>query len=692
LDQILGRKVLDFVHPEDQALAASRIQALNKDRSEVPLVEERFLRLDGVPVDVEAIGTPIHYNGCDGAIVMLRDITERKRAAEALLASEAHMRALADNIPQLVWMAAPNGKQFWFNRRWFEFTGASPVDLEEQPWSRLCHPDYSQWLEERMQQAFETGQEWEDTIPLLGQDGKYHWFLTHITPVLDDAGGIKLWVGVHTDVNEQRKVAMALRESEERYSLLFHNYHTPMLLIDPTSARVVDANPAACTFYGWPRESMINMDVTNINVSPAQTVLANMQQAIRSSGSQRFLFQHRLANGQIRDVEVHSGPIRIGQKEYLFSIINDITERLGAEQALRESEARFRSLADAMPQLVWTAQADGTVDYYNRRYQEYHGISQITENDWQWSPVLHPDDLEPTQAAWLNAIQTGEVYQIEHRVKMANGNYRWHLSRGIPMKDADGKVLRWFGTATDIHEQKLAEELLKKSNQELEQFAFVASHDLQEPLRKIRSFSELLSQRSVGQLDGESLHYLERMRSATARMNEMIQDLLDLSRVSTRGREFERVDLGLLAADVVSDLEPRIQKEKGSVELAPLPTLLADPLQMRQLLQNLIGNAIKFHKPETPPRVLVSGFVENAGTERPLAVITVEDNGIGFEADDAQIIFHPFQRLHGRSQYEGSGMGLAICAKIVERHQGSIQAEGRPGEGATFIITLPVKN
>jgi signal transduction histidine kinase len=274
---------------------------------------------------------------------------------------------------------------------------------------------------------------------------------------------------------------------------------------------------------------------------------------------------------------------------------------------------------------------------------------------------------------------------------MVDGSYRWHLSRGIPVRDERGRTTRWFGTATDIHDTKMAEEQgkiyaarLEHSNRELEQFAFMASHDLQEPLRKIEMFGDLLLDEVEG-LNDQGRNYLKRMQNAAERMRAMVEGLLKLSRVTTQGQPFVRVNLSQVCSEVLSDLGEQIRRTNCKLDISTMPVLEGDPLQLRQLIQNLIGNALKYHLPEKPPEVKVyakqlSGKVQ----------IFVEDKGIGFAQQDAPRIFQPFERLVGRSQYEGSGMGLAICRRIVERHGGEITARSQPGAGTTLIVTLPV--
>jgi len=226
---------------------------------------------------------------------------------------------------------------------------------------------------------------------------------------------------------------------------------------------------------------------------------------------------------------------------------------------------------------------------------------------------------------------------------------------------------------------------LQQSNRELEDFAYVASHDLQEPLRKIQAFGDRLKVRYGEVLTGEGIDYLNRMQSAAGRMQALINDLLAFSRVTTKAQPFTPVDLTVVAREVVHDLEVRIHQAGGEVVVGELPTVEADSMQMRQLLQNLVSNGLKFHRPDVPPHVELSGSVL-AGR----AQIVVRDNGIGFDEKYADRIFTMFERLHARSAYEGTGIGLAICRKIANRHGGDVTARSNPGQGATFIVTLPL--
>jgi light-regulated signal transduction histidine kinase (bacteriophytochrome) len=272
-------------------------------------------------------------------------------------------------------------------------------------------------------------------------------------------------------------------------------------------------------------------------------------------------------------------------------------------------------------------------------------------------------------------------------------------------KDSYGEVRFLSTIMRDIRGQKHTEEELKRtarelsrSNTELEQFAYIASHDLQEPLRKVQAFGDMIASKYRDALGDEGRDYLQRMAHAAERMKILINDLLTFSRVSSRAKPFEPVDLNVVLRGVLSDLESRIAETDGRVDAHELATLDADALQMRQLLQNLIGNGLKFHRPNEPAVVQVhSCLLDNrhravlpTSDSEQVCQLTVEDNGIGFEQKYAERIFRPFERLHGRGEYEGTGIGLAVCRKIVERHGGSITAQGEPLHGCAFVVLLPV--
>jgi PAS domain S-box-containing protein len=391
----------------------------------------------------------------------------------------------------------------------------------------------------------------------------------------------------------------------------------------------------------------------------------------------------------------------------------DITERKRVEEALKQSEKRYRSYLEVTEQLGWTTDGNGEVVEDIPSWRRFTGQTEEDVKGWGWSKALHLDDLEQTVRVWRKAVAAKNGYETEYRIRRYDGVYRHFLARGVPVYKDDGEIREWVGTCIDITERKMAEEAvrqsrdelerrvqertaeLKKTNEELQQrnrdleeFAHVASHDLQEPLRKIQTFADLLTRRRQQSTGDKPLDYLERMRRAAGRMQALVLDLLRYSRVTSKLEPFTRFNLREPIQEAVTDLGVLREETGGRIEVGDLPEIEADRVQMRQLFQNLIANGLKYRGEEKP---LIKVFSRSSDTD-PFWEIHVGDNGIGFDECYLEKIFKPFQRLHGKdAPYEGTGMGLAICRRIVESHGGSITARSEPGKGATFIVKLPRK-
>jgi PAS domain S-box-containing protein len=377
-----------------------------------------------------------------------------------------------------------------------------------------------------------------------------------------------------------------------------------------------------------------------------------------------------------------------------LKITRDLTNRREVEVALRETEEQFRQLVmNAGDYAMIRLDRQGVVASWNPGAERIKGYT-ADEIIGRHFSVFYPPDA--VAAGWpereLDIARRDGTFEDEGWRIRKDGTMFWANAVITAFTDDAGALKGFWKITRDLTERKRAEDQLKeaterlrRSNRELEQFASVAAHDLQEPLRKIQAFGGRLRTRSAAALDEAGADYLARILDAAGRMRRLIDDLLAFSRISTRPEPFVSLDLRTAIEDVLVDLEVRLQHTGGRVDIGELPPVLAAPSQMRQLFLNLIGNALKFRRPHVAPLVAIAGR-----RRRDMAEITVRDNGIGFEPEYRERIFEVFQRLHGRQEYEGTGIGLAICRKIVERHGGSISADGRPGAGASFTFTLPL--
>ena len=399
---------------------------------------------------------------------------------------------------------------------------------------------------------------------------------------------------------------------------------------------------------------------------------------------------------------------RVGERTYewqlAYSLLAaEIEQRNHAEQSLRQKEEYFRELADAMPQIVWTATAEGVVDYRNQRWASYTGLDKDVSHDLALDDAIHLDDFEKFVAVWWGALEKGEACTVECRLRRASdGRYRWHLARAVPAHDSAGAVKRWYGTFTDIDDQKGAQEHIRQLNEELEKrvgertaqleaankeleaFAYSVSHDLRAPLRAMDGFSKAVLEDYGKLLDERGQHYLKRVREASQKMGRLIDDLLGLSRFTRNELRLEAVDVSAMAASVIAELRHIHPTRQVETTITPGLQARADANLTRIVLVNLLSNAWKFTERKTTAHIVVGGEV----TPKGLACF-VQDDGAGFDMAYADKLFGAFQRLHGNDEFEGTGVGLATVKRIIHRHGGRVWAEAEVSRGATFHFTVP---
>ncbi len=699
-EQYQGGGWLDAVHPDDRARTRALWERAVAARAPCEY-EHRLRRHDGDYRYFSVRSVPVFAD--DGSIRewagIKTDITQRKLTEQSLRDGVRQLGELADAMPQIVWGAGPDGHFDYYNRRWYEFTGRPEGPAGDTSWADVVHPDDQKNSLERWHSALASGDAYEIEYRLRRKAGDYRWYLTRALPVRDSAGTITRWLGTCTDIDERKR-------TEDRYQTLVLAIAQIIWTSDP-QGQMIGEQPSWAAYTGQTPEQYQGRAWLDA-VHPDDRVYSQAvwQRAVAARAPCEYEHRLRRHDGEYRYFSVRRVPVFADDRSIRewAGINTDITQRKLTEQSLRDGVRQFRELADAMPQIVWGARPDGLFDYYNRRWYDFTGRPDGSGGDASWADVVHPDDQADSLERWRSAVESGDAYEIEYRLKRRDGEYRWYLTRAVPVRDQSNAITRWLGTCTDIDERRRTEDQLHgyatqlvQSNRELEDFAAIASHDLQEPLRKIRSFVGYLRDEQAANLNVEGRDYLNRIQNAATRMAALVSDLLEFSRISSKGRAFVPVDLNEVARDVVVDLEARLAETHGRVEISELPTVASDSIQMRQLLQNLIGNALKFHRTDVAPIVRVSAEILDTvganGRIQPAAScrISVADNGIGFDEKYLDRVFTIFQRLHGRGVYEGTGIGLAICRKIVERHGGSITARSHVGEGTTFVVTLPLQ-
>lgn len=465
-----------------------------------------------------------------------------------------------------------------------------------------------------------------------------------------------------------------------------------------------------CRIYGLPPGSDVAYDeyIELIHPDDRELVASSARKAAEFGTSFEFFHRMRRADDgteRILHCEGEAHADNEGNVVKVFGIGHDVTEIKKAQEELHESERKFRLLAENMSDVILLQDREGFLLYVSPSAERILGYTPAELEGTSVFDFVDMSDAERWRREVYKQLSDGVAStQTIVRARRADGENIWLELATRPIRDEDGEIEQFLASGRDVSERIHAENEaaryrgeIEKRNRELQDFAYVASHDLQEPLRKIRAFSDLIEEDYGDQLDEEGLAFLDRVQDAAKRMSTLISDLLSFSRVTTKGGSFEMVDLNVVLEGVLSDLEIAVKEAEADVRVNELPEIQADPVQMRQLFQNLVGNALKFRRPEHPLVISVSAELIDStvttriGTRRVCRIL-IEDNGMGFEQKYADRIFSPFQRLHHRSAVEGTGMGLAICRRIVERHDGAISAESAPESGARFAVELPARH
>ena len=758
LEEVVGKSDLDIFPPElarqyyeDEQKLMESGGSLNREEMVINphTSEKRWLQTTKLPLRDQQ-GRIVGLMGIN------RDITELKQAEEQLrqnhtslekrvterTAEISHerllLRTLIDNLPDYVYIKDAQGRFILANMavaRQMKFSspeeiiGKSDFDLFPQELAARYRAEEQEMIKSGKGMLNHEGPTVDASKP-----GKNRWISTTKVILRDAKGKVTGFIGVGRDITERKRMEEALGQERLLMRTLINNLPDCIYAKDSAGRKIL-ANPADLKNYNlkteaealgktdfdlFPKEIAEKFHADDQKVIGGEPVINREEYFLDEEGKKQWLLTSKL-------------PLR-DQKEQIIGLVGigrDITAQKQATEALRQSEERLREVVRSTRCILnygeveapegWRERSRDELTIFRWNFpvmnveaaQEVFPLDVPPDKAYQdiWAEHRNRDDFNAmhkvTRDAFLNNTP---FYRNEFRCTDKHGVEHW-MQEFITIHRLTDNRWQIFGINTDITDLKKSEDALRssegklrqfttqleRSNRELQDFAYVASHDLQEPLRKIVVFGERLKETESERLSGESRDYLERMQKAAARMQTLINDLLMFSRVTTKARPFTQVDLAQVAREVITDLEGRIELVKGRVEVGTLPLIDAEALQMRQLFQNLIGNALKFRRPEEAPVVkvaaeIINGPVPTDGETVPTKVcrLTVSDNGIGFDEKYLDKIFNVFQRLHTRNEYEGTGMGLAIARKIALFHSGEITAKSKPGEGTTFIVTLPV--
>ena len=736
-DEVLG-KPITIVIPQDRLDEEPKILGRLQRGERVDHFETVRKRKDGTLINVSLTISPVRdaSGTIIGASKVARDVTEQKRMSQL----QERLAAIVESSDDAIYSEDLDGTICSWNRGARQMFGYSADEITGKSIYSLVPPGREQeisWMLDQLRRG-ERVQNYE--TQRRAKDGRVFDVSLTASPVLDASGALVGASKVARDISDSRRAEQAIQALNDQLGADL----SAMMRMQEISTRLVQAEDfrhlldeilsagveitdadmgniqlledgalkiaaqrgfeaafldffnsvsdglAACGTALEQGKRVIIEDVAESPIfagTPAlEAMLAAGARAVQStplvsrSGRKLGMFSTHYRSPR------RPGDREVRMLDLLARQAADLIERKQAEAALLESEARFRQLADSMPQIVWTARPDGYTDYYNERWYEFTGFSRDKLGDESYEPLLHPDDVKPCHEAWYGAVRTGQPYRIEYRFRDRHENrWRWFMGRALPVRDG-GKIVKWFGSCTDIDEQKRSEEDLRRANQDLEQFAHSASHDLQEPLRMVATYSELLKREFGSRLGATGDEYIGYTVQGALRMEQLLKDLRAYTLSSSPGQEpAADVDSGGSLDKALANLEAAIKASGASVTRTDLPRVRMHDVQLEQLFQNLVGNAIRY-KSGVPPQIHIA-----AERQGEAWLFSVRDNGIGIAPEYKEQIFELFKRLHSVAEYPGTGMGLAICQRIVERAGGRIWVESEPGSGSTFFFTVPCR-
>jgi len=662
------------------------------------LGEYRWINIDAIPVFKPGEIRPIEV------YTVFEDITRRRRDEDALRESEQRFRSLAEEMPHFVWEADVDGMPLYANNRFYEYTGLSVEQMKAGGWLAIQHPDDIPRVRQTWNRALRTFSEYDLESRFRNvKTGEYRWFRIKGNPVRDAAGRIFRWVGTCTDIHEQVQATESLRESEQR--LKYHFENSPLAVVEwDADFTVTRWSSEAERIFGWKNEEIVGARIDQLKIIYEEDIpLVNRTMERLVSGEKRTVVstnRNYTKSGALIECTWHNSVIlnAKGRMESVLSLVEDITERRRAEAALRESEGRYRALAENIPDLIVRFDRDLRPVYANPAVNRRTGLSG---GEIIGRTAADYEKVTQTTARWETAmrevLKSGETQRYEHTDNW-QGEPRVFDVQIVPEISADGTVQGMIGIGRDITARKRVEDLLarqtaqlqersaqlEEANKELESFSYSVSHDLRAPLRAIDGFARIILRQQGDKFDEKTTGQFNLIRDNARIMQTLIDNLLSFSRVQKASMKIAAIDMEKLTGEVWNEVRKANRERELEFKLNKIISGYGDATLIRQVLFNLIDNAVKFTKNRKPGIIEVNSYEEDNKV-----IYWMKDNGAGFDMAYYNKLFAVFQRLHAADEYDGTGVGLAIVQRIVNRHGGRVWAEGEVDKGATFYFTLP---
>jgi PAS domain S-box-containing protein len=705
-EEFQAMSALDLQAEEDRDLVKQ--QLLGRDPSLPAHFVRRHVTKSGQIITVEITAQPFQFGGRDARLILAMDITDRQRVQQAMEESEARFRAVFEqaSVGIAIRDLSDEPRFLRVNRKLCEILGYSENELLQKTTRELTADedlDAAREMGGRLLSGDTKG--YSRRKRYKHKNGKNVWVNLSVSRFDEGSGSKKTpyLISVIADISEQVESEARVMESEARYRQIFALTPLPMYLRHEDKLNFIDVNDACLGMYGYTRQKMLSMNLLDIQ-TPAdrERYLAGAGQ--RPGGIvERLQKQHVRSNGEVVDVEIYSYPTMLAGEKVRLVLLRDMTDQLRMERLLRDNESRLRAIADNVPAVIAFFDDRQQLQYSNIAFDRWFGAARLDVRGGVLRVEQDVSQYRETLGPLLAQALRGDEVVTERTLDTQSGARVARLTL-IPHVADDGAVAGVHLMGYDLTDFRLAEaevrhlnaeleqrveqrtRALAAANRELESFSYSVSHDLRAPLRTIDGFSQILLDEYASKLDATGRSYLDRVRAGSQRMAKLIDDLLELARVTRRDPQIRDCDLTALALDISTELAAADPERKVSIKVAPGMVVAADTGLLRIALDNLLRNAWKFTSLKSDA-VIEVGCVEAADGR----TYFVRDNGVGFDMAYVNKLFGAFQRLHSESEFQGTGIGLALVQRVIRRHGGQVWAEAETDLGATFYFTLPLQ-